>query len=149
MKVSLEIGKKKNIIFAVIYLIMIAASYFAGAKWWVVLLFGLVLYPLIMLKLKLPEKLDLLWTVVLYIGGAALSVFSIQYLLLDAEDFPKTTDFIYIVNFVLALAVFLIIHAVCNNVSLTCTIASIFLVVFAHVDYFVYEFRGNELHMQI
>lgn len=144
MKVSLEIEKKKNIIFSVIYLIMIAASYFAGAKWWVVLLFGLVLYPLIMLKLKLPEKLDLLWTVVLYISGAALSVFSIQYLLLDAEDFPKTTDFIYIVNFVLALAVFLIIHAVCNNVSLTCTIASIFLVVFAHVDYFVYEFRGNE-----
>ena len=144
MKVSLEIEKKKNIIFAVIYLIMIAASYFAGAKWWVVLLFGLVLYPLIMLKLKLPEKLDLLWTVVLYISGAALSVFSIQYLLLDAEDFPKTTDFIYIVNFVLALAVFLIIHAVCNNVSLTCTIASIFLMVFAHVDYFVYEFRGNE-----
>ena len=123
MKVSLEIEKKKNIIFSVIYLIMIAASYFAGAKWWVVLLFGLVLYPLIMLKLKLPEKLDLLWTVVLYISGAALSVFSIQYLLLDAEDFPKTTDFIYIVNFVLALAVFLIIHAVCNNVSLTCTIA--------------------------
>ena len=72
MKVSLEIEKKKNIIFSVIYLIMIAASYFAGAKWWVVLLFGLVLYPLIMLKRKLPENLDLLWTVVLFMSSWAL-----------------------------------------------------------------------------
>ena len=56
----------------------------------------------------------------------------------------KTTDMVCVVNVVLALAIYLVILFITNNTRLTCTIASIAILAFGFIDYFVYEFRGNE-----
>ena len=77
-------------------------------------------------------------------GLKVLHVFSVQYVLLTDEDFVKTTDMVCVVNVVLALAIYLVILFITNNTRLTCTIASIAILAFGFIDYFVYEFRGNE-----
>ena len=95
-------------------------------------------------KLELPVKLSWLWAAILLAIGAILSVFSVQYVLLTDEDFVKITDMVCVVNVVLALAIYLVILFITNNTRLTCTIASIAILAFGFIDYFVYEFRGNE-----
>ena len=103
-----------------------------------------VYFGLVNVKLELPVKLSWLWAAILLAIGAILSVFSVQYVLLTDEDFVKTTDMVCVVNVVLALAIYLVILFITNNTRLTCTIASIAILAFGFIDYFVYEFRGNE-----
>ena len=107
-------------------------------------LFAAVYFGLVNVKLELPVKLSWLWAAILLAIGAILSVFSVQYVLLTDEDFVKTTDMVCVVNVVLALAIYLVILFITNNTRLTCTIASIAILAFGFIDYFVYEFRGNE-----
>ena len=144
MSIKFEITKQKNILWAVMTVIAAIVGYFTAAGWWVILLFSALLFGLLHVKAELPMSLSWLWAAILLVGGAVLSFFSVQYVLLDAEDFVKTTDRICMVNVALALAVYLFILVICNNVTWTCSIASIAILIFGFIDYFVYEFRGNE-----
>lgn len=144
MNIKFEMTRQKNILFGIFTILAAVVGYFTSADWWVIVLFAAVYFGLINMKLKLPMSFSWLWAAILLVGGAALSVFSVQYVLLDAEDFVKTTDMICLVNVALAMVIYLVILIICNNVTWTCTIASIAILVFGFIDYFVYEFRGNE-----
>ena len=80
----------------------------------------------------------------MFIGGATLTMFSIQYLLLEWELFMKTSDQKLVLNIGCCLVVYLLVQLFTNNSSLTCGIAHIGLLLFGFVNYFVYLFRGNE-----
>ena len=144
MSIKFEITKQNNIHFGIATAAAALVGYFTSASWWVNLLFAAVYFGLVNVKLELPVKLSWLWAAILLVIGAILSVFSVQYVLLTDEDFVKTTDMVCVVNVVLALAIYLVILFITNNTRLTCTIASIAILAFGFIDYFVYEFRGNE-----
>lgn len=144
MSIKFEITKQNNIHFGIAAVAAALVGYFTSASWWVILLFAAAYFGLINVKLELPVKLSWLWATILLVIGAILSVFSVQYVLLTDEDFVKTTDMVCVVNVVLALAIYLVILFITNNTRLTCTIASIAILAFGFIDYFVYEFRGNE-----
>lgn len=144
MSIKFEITKQNNIHFGIAAAAAALVGYFTSASWWVILLFAAVYFGLVNVKLELPVKLSWLWAAILLAIGAILSVFSVQYVLLTDEDFVKTTDMVCVVNVVLALAIYLVILFITNNTRLTCTIASIAILAFGFIDYFVYEFRGNE-----
>ena len=144
MSIKFEITKQNNIHFGIAAVAAALVGYFTSASWWVILLFAAVYFGLVNVKLELPVKLSWLWAAILLVIGAILSVFSVQYVLLTDEDFVKTTDMVCVVNVVLALAIYLVILFITNNTRLTCTIASIAILAFGFIDYFVYEFRGNE-----
>ena len=144
MSIKFEITKQNNIHFGIAAAAAALVGYFTSASWWVILLFAAVYFGLVNVKLELPVKLSWLWAAILLVIGAILSVFSVQYVLLTDEDFVKTTDMVCEVNVVLALAIYLAILFITNNTRLTCTIASIAILAFGFIDYFVYEFRGNE-----
>ena len=144
MSIKFEITKQNNIHFGIAAVAAALVGYFTSASWWVILLFAAAYFGLINVKLELPVKLSWLWAAILLVIGAILSVFSVQYVLLTDEDFVKTTDMVCVVNVVLALAIYLVILFITNNTRLTCTIASIAILAFGFIDYFVYEFRGNE-----
>lgn len=144
MSIKFEITKQNNIHFGIATAAAALVGYFTSASWWVILLFAAVYFGLVNVKLELPVKLSWLWAAILLAIGAILSVFSVQYVLLTDEDFVKTTDMVCVVNVVLALAIYLVILFITNNTRLTCTIASIVILTFGFIDYFVYEFRGNE-----
>lgn len=95
-------------------------------------------------KIPLSEKLPWLWTGIMLVGGAILTTFSIQYMLLEWEDFMRTTDQKLILNVLCCLVVYLFVQLFTNNSSLTCAISHLSLLFFGFVNYFVYSFRGNE-----
>ena len=144
MSIKFEITKQNNIHFGIATAAAALVGYFTSASWWVILLFAAAYFGLVNVKLELPVKLSWLWAAILLVIGAILSVFSVQYVLLTDEDFVKTTDMVCVVNVVLALAIYLVILFITNNTRLACTIASIAILAFGFIDYFVYEFRGNE-----
>ena len=76
--------------------------------------------------------------------GATFTMFSIQYLLLEPELFARTTDEKLFLNMVCCLVVYLFVHLITNNIAITCIISHCVLLLFGFVNFFVYEFRGNE-----
>lgn len=76
--------------------------------------------------------------------GATFTMFSIQYLLLEPELFARTTDEKLFLNVVCCLVVYLFFHLITNNIAITCIISHCVLLLFGFVNFFVYEFRGNE-----
>lgn len=137
--------KKKNVIFYVLWLLVGAIpAVVSDVRWWLILIYAVLAFAFACMHIKLPEKLSWLWSPIAMAVGAALTVFSIQYALLDAEDFAKTSDTIWWVNTAIALAFYLVVLAISNSTRISCAISSITLLVFGYIDYFVYEFRGNE-----
>lgn len=144
MKISWDYKKSNNIYFVVFTVLSQIAVFMTKANWWYSVLFVVAYFVLLNIKVEPKKEIPWIFTLVLFVGGASLAVFSAQYMLLEWEDFVKTTDLMVVTNIALVLAVFFLIQAFSNDVKLTCYIASIFFLVFSFIDYFVYSFRGNE-----
>lgn len=144
MKIRLEYDKKNFIWLGGAVVIAIALYLLTGCNIWSVLLFCGAFYVLKSMKLELSEKLPWIWTAILFAGGSVLTTFSIQYLLLDAELFAKTTTAKWNLNVVCVLVFYLLMLLVTNRAGIGCAISHTLLVLFGFVDYFVYLFRQNE-----
>lgn len=101
-------------------------------------------YLIVMLKIEIDDKIKPIIAALCLIGSAVVTMFSVQYVILDWENFMKTSDINLFVNVVIILAVYLIIMLICNRTALTCTIAHSALLIWGFVDYFVYQSRQNE-----
>ena len=101
-------------------------------------------YLIVMLKIEIDDKIKPIIAALCLIGSAVVTMFSVQYVILDWENFMKTSDIHLFVNVVIILAVYLIIMLICNRTALTCTIAHSALLIWGFVDYFVYQSRQNE-----
>lgn len=106
--------------------------------------YGFLYYLVKSLHLELDDRCPWLWTLILFIGGSCLTTFSIQYMLLDPENFTRTTYEKLFLNVLCCLIVYFVVQIFTNNSGLTCIIAHVSLLSFGFVDYFVYLFRGNE-----
>ncbi len=144
MKIRLEYDKKNNLRFAIAFLLALVMYFTIGYQLWVLVAYGACYYLVKSLKIDLSEKLPWLWCVILFAGGATLSMFSIQYLLLEWELFIRTSGDILFLNVLCCVVVYLLILLFTNNVGLTCIIAHITLICFGFINYFVYLFRQNE-----
>ncbi len=144
MKISLEYDKKNNIRFAIAFVLAVVMFVTIGFSWWALPLYGGAYYLIKSLKIELNERFPWVWTGILFAGGAVLSTYSIQYMLLEHDLFIKTTDFKLMLNILCCLVVYLVFLLFTNNAGLSCIISNIFLLSFAFINYFVYEFRQNE-----
>jgi hypothetical protein len=143
-KIQLEF-EKKNIIKVVIAIILAVILYITVGVHVAAVAAYSVLFALFMnLKIELDSRCPWLWTGILFAGGAALTTFSIQYLILEPENFSRTSDEKIFLNVLCVLVVYLVIQMFVNNSGLTCVIAHGFFLLLGFVDYFVYLFRGNE-----
>lgn len=145
MKAKLENNKRNYIILAVAFVLLVIAFIFVRFAWWVIPVFLVAFGLLLSLKLDLHEKLPWLWTAILFIGGAVLSTFSIQYLLLEPELFAKTTNLKWTLNVLCILTFYLFTLVFTNHAGISCVISHILFVIFGFADYFVYMFRQNEI----
>jgi hypothetical protein len=144
MKIRLEYDKKNIVRFGIAFLLAVVMFVTIGFAWWVLPLYGAAYFLIKSLKVELDERLPWLWTAVLFIGGAVLNTYSIQYMLLEHDLFVKTTDFKLFLNVLCCLVVYLFIQLFTNNSGLTCVISNITLLSFSFINYFVYLFRQNE-----
>lgn len=102
---------------------------YAGIKW---------------LVIEWKESLAWLWTTLAIVLSSVFSTHMVQYLLLDAELRAKIKDDKLWLNMVCCMVLYSAVHAVTNNVAVTCMISHIALMLLAGVNYFVFMFRGNE-----
>lgn len=106
---------------------------------------GGVYYLIKGMRIHLPDKLNYLWLAIELTLSSFFTTYLIQYMLLDDETRSKTTDAKLRLNVLCALVVYLVVLAVGARVIKCVMIAHISMLSFAGIDYFVYNFRGNEI----
>ncbi len=148
MKIDFKIAfafDKKNIIRTAIAVILALVMYITiGYHFAALVLYGAAYFLIKNLQITLDERCPWLWTAILFLVGACLSTFSIQYLLLESENFVKTSNNILFLNVLCCLVIYLVVLLFTNNSGLSCIISHLTLLTFAFINYFVYLFRGNE-----
>lgn len=144
MKIRLQYDKKNNIRLLAALCFAAAMYFMAAIALWIIPVFGAVYYLFKSLDIELSPKLPWLWSVILIGGCSTVTMFMIQYVILEPDVFMRTSDEKLFLN-VLCIAVFyLVVQLFTNNTGLTCIIAHISMLSFGFVDYFVYLFRQNE-----
>ncbi|MCM1283400.1 MAG: sulfatase-like hydrolase/transferase [Roseburia sp.] len=143
-KIELEYDKKNFIRFGIAMALAIVMYVTIGYSVWALPVYGALYFLCKSLKIELDERLPWLWTLILFVAGALLTAYSIQYMLLDAEDFGKITNERMFLNILCAFIIYLFIQMFTNNSGLSCIIGHITLLSIAFINYFVYLFRGNE-----
>ena len=108
-----------------------------------------VLY-LVILSVKIETKglfkaLGWIWTAAWFLAGPVFTYYCIQHNILEDELFVKTKKNIANINITLILCIYLLFLAVIGEARAAWLCAHGFLVLFSYVDYFVYEFRQNEV----
>ena len=143
-KIKLQYDKKNNIWAAIAIILAVVMYVTIDFSIVALIAYGFLYYLVKSLHLELDDRCPWLWTLILFIGGSCLTTFSIQYMLLDPENFTRTTYEKLFLNVLCCLIVYFVVQIFMNNSGLTCIIAHVSLLSFGFVDYFVYLFRGNE-----
>ena len=86
-----------------------------------------------------------IWTGLLYWAGPFFSTFCIQYVILEPELYKKTKPRIFKFNVMCVAVLYLLLLAVLASARYAWILAHTLCVVTAVADYFVYEFRQNEI----
>lgn len=145
MKIKVAITKKNMIYTAIMAAVSIAAHFAAGISVFNMCMF-ILLYALVKnLDIEFSEKCNWLWTILAIAVSSVLTTWLVQYVLLVQDLRGKISNEKFFLNICCCLFLYLVVQACTNNVKLTCMITHIALLVFAGVNHFVYEFRGNEL----
>lgn len=144
MKIHLNINNKTLIPAAIFLILSIVTVFSAGVKIWILPIFLGLFLLFSNIKLELNKKLPWLWAGIMMVAGAAFTFFSIQFMLLEWELFLKITDDRIIINIACCMVVYLVMLLVSNNVTVMCIVSHSLLLLFGMINFFVYEFRGNE-----
>ncbi len=104
-----------------------------------------LLLLLIMGKVELKEALEKYKAIISILGGAILTFKLMQYVILDSENYARTSGHMAFLNIVVILCLYLLALIACNRTALAGTIVHSVLLVLAFSDYFVYQFRQNEI----
>ena len=133
----------------------IRTGLFAALAFLLLLLTGyrLLPFPLLVILYGLTELTDIrlsrryawLWTGLLYIVGALFTERCVQHVILDAEEYAKTSGKDHFLNFLLYLSVYLVLHALTARPRYVPLLAHGICLFVGFADYFVYQFRENEI----
>ena len=86
-----------------------------------------------------------MWTALYFGAGPVFSTLCIQHIILEPELYRKTKENILKLNMLCVLCIYLLLLAVIAEARFAWWIAHVFCLFIAFVDYFVYEFRENEV----
>ncbi len=104
-------------------------------------------------KVKILNRVDMtwkrllswLWLVILFILGPIFTTFTVQRVILEQEFFVKTGPRTWQLNCLVILIVYLGLLVILNRPKWAWITAHCFFTAVAFTDYFVYEFRENEI----
>ncbi|MFV0464564.1 MAG: LTA synthase family protein [Lachnospiraceae bacterium] len=144
MKMKVEITKTSLIYSGIMLLLSLGSHFLAGISLFNVTLFTVLFFAGTVLRIELTEKMNFLWTLLLFLASSVLSAYMVQYVLLvsDLRDIISPEKFFF--NACLSLIVYLTMLFITNRVAVAAILANVALMFFAILDFFVYTFRGNE-----
>lgn len=136
---------KYNLIKMIVALaVMLALCLYAKIALWPVLLGATVYFGIKSLKIQLPRKAKLFLTVLVIGVSAWMTETMVQYLLLDAELRVQLSETYTRLNIFCCAVVYLVFLLILANPKRACIAGHVSLMVLAGINYFVYQFRGNE-----
>lgn len=145
MKIRINITKKNILSALIVAVISIFAHILSGISTFNTVLF-ILLYLLIKnLDIEFNKKFNWLWSTLAIGIGSVITTWLIQYLLLVQDLRDKLSNEKFFLNICCTLMIYLVIQVCTNRAGLTCILAHLLLMIFAGINFFVYEFRGNEL----
>ncbi len=144
MDIKIRVTKKNLIWTAVFAAASVLAHFLSGISVFNMLAFIVLYFATLATDIKIHEKFHLFFT--LAIGaGSILTTWLVQYLLLTEDLRDKMSDETFLLNVCCCLVIYLAVQICANQIGRTIIISHTLILVFAGVNYFVYEFRGNEL----
>ncbi len=130
---------------ALIFLLMIGISLYAKIS----IFYGLGCFLLYLLAncfvIQLPKRANSIWFCILVVLSSIFTEQLVQWMLLDAESREKTTDLKNLLNILIVCVVYLFFMTLFNRLRTAFVTSHLLILFFACVDYFVYQFRGNEI----
>ena len=145
MKFTFTITKKNLAYTAVIVLLSVLARIFSGISIFNTVMFILLFFAVKNLQAEWNEKLNGWLTAAAIAAGSIVTTWLVQYLLLVEDLRERISEETFFLNICCTFVVYLLVQACTNHAGLTCILSHSILMVFAGANYFVYEFRGNEL----
>lgn len=145
MKFTFTITKKNLAYTAAIVLLSVLARIFSGISIFNTVMFILLFFAVKNLQAEWNEKLNGWLTAAAIAAGSIVTTWLVQYLLLVEDLRERISEETFFLNICCTFVVYLLVQACTNHAGLTCILSHSILMVFAGANYFVYEFRGNEL----
>lgn len=152
MRIRFTFEKKNMITFGIFSALAVIMLVMTGypAKW--LCLFEAGYFLIKTLKFEVSEKaqsrldaLPWLWTALMFAVGSVITTLCVQHVILDAELYAETSKRILHYNFMAVALVYLIFFVIIARPTYAAITAHCVLTSLAFADYFVYEFRQNEL----
>ncbi len=145
MRIRMNITKRNMICVAAVAVISFLAHILSGISVFNMVLFPVLYFAVKNVEIELNEKYHWFFLIGAMGAGSILTAWLIQYLLLVEDLRLRLSNRTFFLNICCVLFVYLLVQIFTNRGELTCMISHIMLLVFAGINYFVYDFRGNEL----
>lgn len=145
MKLKIKITKRNMIFSASAAVVSILAHFLCGISVFNTTLFALLFFAVKNLEIEWNHKYNGIFTTVVIGASAVFTTLLVQYLLLVEDLRGRISNQMLFLNVCCSLVLYLMVQMIVNHLGAACIISHTLLVVFALANYFVYEFRGNEL----
>lgn len=145
MKFQIKITKKNMIISAVGALASVAGHVLCGISVFNTVLFVLLFFAVQNLDFELDEKYNGLVTAAVIGVSGVFTTWLVQYLLLVEDLRGRLSNQMFFLNIGCCLVIYLAAEFCVNHLGAACIIAHLLVMLLGGANYFVYEFRGNEL----
>ncbi len=171
MKFHLNLGKKTCIQTGIFSIIALALCIWSKSPLWILLISAAAYLLVKMVDVEVSSTPTRLWkllsgkipflrkreftyarlagylmVVVLFIVGPIFTTYSVQRIILENEYFVKTGAKTWELNFLVIFLVYLALLVLLNRPKWAFITAHVFFVIVAFTDYFVYDFRANEIN---
>ena len=145
MKFKIKITKKNLICTAAVAAASAAAHIMSGISIFNMLMFPIFYFVIKNLEIEFSEKYAGILTAAAILAGSALTAWLVQYVLLVEDLRVRISDQMFFLNICCSLTVYLLAQLFLNHAGRACILAHTALMLLAGANYFVWEFRGNEL----
>lgn len=145
MKFQIKITKKNMVISAVGALASVAGHVLCGISVFNTVLFVLLFFAVQNLNFELDEKYNGLVTAAVIGVSGVFTTWLVQYLLLVEDLRGRLSNQMFLLNIGCCLVIYLAAEFCVNHLGAACIIAHLLVMLLGGANYFVYEFRGNEL----
>ena len=145
MKFQIKLTKKNMVISAVGALASVAGHVLCGISVFNTVLFVLLFFAVQSLDFELDEKYNGLVTAAVIGVSGVFTTWLVQYLLLVEDLRGRLSNQMFLLNIGCCLVIYLAAEFCVNHLGAACIIAHLLVMLLGGANYFVYEFRGNEL----
>ena len=174
MNVNFDLSRKSLIIYAAVCLLAVGLYFWSGYPPAVLFGFAISYFVIRTINISVTDKAPWIWrktveklgkkilflekihvsisnilgwivSAALFIAGPVFSTWCVQHVILESELFKKTKKSVLKLNVLCVLVVYLLLLLVIARVKWAWITAHCFFLTAAFADYFVYEFRENEI----